>query len=209
MRIVYAMTQRFLWLIAKPLFLFTDIEVHDPYNVRGAIYSPRIFAANHKGVLDMVYIMSHFPFSSGIFPTFFLSDSQEFKTPMLEFFRKIRVVSLIYKIAGTVPSGRGLGVERATDVPVSFIKRGDSIFIFPEGEREFKDTLGPFFRGAAAIAIKSGVPIVPISFRPQAKEGKKKITIRFGEPFLLEKGTSYEVGTEMLKEKIKALYFTE
>ncbi|PIR69877.1 MAG: hypothetical protein COU47_00355 [Candidatus Niyogibacteria bacterium CG10_big_fil_rev_8_21_14_0_10_46_36] len=207
MSIVYTIIQRFLWLIAKPLFLFSNVEVHDPHRVLATMHPPVVFASTHKGILDKVYILMQFPFFHPIFPVRFMVETKQFKTPLLEFFRKIRALSVIFKLAGAFPSGRGLGVEHATDLPVLLAKKGYSIFVFPEGERIFEDTVGKFYRGAAAIAIKAGIPIVPISFRPQTQNGKKKIVIRFGRPFSLGSGTSYEVGTEMLREKIKVLYF--
>jgi 1-acyl-sn-glycerol-3-phosphate acyltransferase len=42
-------------------------------------------------------------------------------------------------------------------------QRGVSLLIFPEGGRTHDGVLGPFSEGAAYIAIKAGVPLVPVS----------------------------------------------
>lgn len=51
---------------------------------------------------------------------------------------------------------------------VERVSRGSSILIFPEGHRSEPHRAFPFHQGAAAVALRSGVPIVPIaiSFEP-------------------------------------------
>lgn len=46
---------------------------------------------------------------------------------------------------------------------VEYLKRGVSVFAFPEGTRARDGRLAPFKGGVFAMAIKAGVPIVPIS----------------------------------------------
>jgi len=46
---------------------------------------------------------------------------------------------------------------------VAYLKRGISIFAFPEGTRSRDGRLAPFKGGFAAMATKAGVPIVPIT----------------------------------------------
>ncbi|MFV0516006.1 MAG: lysophospholipid acyltransferase family protein [Aminipila sp.] len=51
----------------------------------------------------------------------------------------------------------------------ALIKRGKSVIIFPEGTRSRKDEPGEFKSGAFKIAIKTGVPIVPVAINGSYK----------------------------------------
>jgi 1-acyl-sn-glycerol-3-phosphate acyltransferase len=45
------------------------------------------------------------------------------------------------------------------------LREGTSILLFPEGTRSLDDTLLPFQRGGFLLALKSGLPIVPVGIR--------------------------------------------
>jgi 1-acyl-sn-glycerol-3-phosphate acyltransferase len=45
------------------------------------------------------------------------------------------------------------------------LRAGTSIVLFPEGTRTLTDTLLPFERGGFLLALKSGLPIVPVGIR--------------------------------------------
>jgi 1-acyl-sn-glycerol-3-phosphate acyltransferase len=45
------------------------------------------------------------------------------------------------------------------------LREGTSILMFPEGTRATSDTLLPFQRGGFLLALKSGLPIVPVGIR--------------------------------------------
>jgi 1-acyl-sn-glycerol-3-phosphate acyltransferase len=42
------------------------------------------------------------------------------------------------------------------------LRQGTSMLLFPEGTRSLDDTLLPFQRGGFLLALKSGLPIVPV-----------------------------------------------
>jgi 1-acyl-sn-glycerol-3-phosphate acyltransferase len=55
------------------------------------------------------------------------------------------------------------------------LRAGTSIALFPEGTRALTDTLLPFQRGGFLLALKSGLPIVPVGIR-----GTRAIRLRGG-----------------------------
>ena len=83
---------------------------------------------------------------------------------------------------------------------VQKIKRGVSVWIFPEGTRnESEDPaeLMPFKEGSLKIAEKAGCPVVPVALTGTAevfeKQSKKiprvcpgEVTIEFGKPFIIK-----------------------
>ena len=67
-----------------------------------------------------------------------------------------------------------------------------ALIIYPEGQRSLDGKLGPAYSGAALLAVKSGVPIVPVGIIGTAQlKGKwwflrrPKITFNIGQPFTL------------------------
>jgi 1-acyl-sn-glycerol-3-phosphate acyltransferase len=61
------------------------------------------------------------------------------------------------------------------------IKEGTSILLFPEGTRAMADTLLPFQRGGFLLAMKTGLPIVPVGIRgSRAVQHKGSLAIRPG-----------------------------
>ncbi len=72
-----------------------------------------------------------------------------------------------------------------------WIKRGVSVIMFPEGGRSRNASLHTAFPGAALIARRIGVPILPISITGTEKFRKltrcfprrARVTVTFGQPF--------------------------
>lgn len=49
---------------------------------------------------------------------------------------------------------------------LKYLRAGDTLIVFPEGEREFADgEFLPFKPGAAWLAMEAGVPILPVTIR--------------------------------------------
>jgi 1-acyl-sn-glycerol-3-phosphate acyltransferase len=109
-----------------------------------------IFAANHSSNLDGVILLPAIPRRISLF-----AKRELFRLPVL---------GLGMRLAGFVPVDR-LGKKAAAGVAtaVSTLKEGLSVFIFPEGTRSPDGRLQPFKKGAFAMAIEAGAPIVPVA----------------------------------------------
>ncbi|CAJ1420925.1 unnamed protein product [Effrenium voratum] len=111
-----------------------------------------IYVANHQSFMDILS-------SYHIFRSFkFVSKSSILKIPL---------VGWVMKRAKTVTIQRE---DRRSQVAafracVDALKKGTSIFIFPEGTRSMDGKLLEFKRGPISMAKKAGVPVQPITIR--------------------------------------------
>lgn len=132
------------------LFIFnTKVEIIGKENIlRG---KPQIFMANHQSDFDILIVLAHIP---GQFR--WLVKKELFHIP---------VFGAAMKSAGYIEIDRN-NRERAMqslDQAALRIREGKSIMVFPEGTRSRFGEIKPFKQGTFYLAIKSGVPIVPIS----------------------------------------------
>jgi 1-acyl-sn-glycerol-3-phosphate acyltransferase len=89
------------------------------------------------------------------------------------------------------PVGRGQADRNAIATATRFLEKGELVGIFPEGTRAGADgTPGEAHGGAAFIALRAGVPVVPVAFvgtdkvwpRGQRIPRLARVTIAYGEP---------------------------
>lgn len=84
------------------------------------------------------------------------------------------------------------------------LEQGELVGIFPEGTRQRDTFTHPFNTGAAYLAKKTGVPIIPIGLIGTHKRlPRSRIEMVIGEP--LEAADSLEATTEELRKRISAL----
>jgi 1-acyl-sn-glycerol-3-phosphate acyltransferase len=109
-----------------------------------------VFIANHRSYFDVPVILPHI---SAQFR--FLANKNLFSVPFIGYH---------LKRAGNLPvdsSNPRDSLRTMSEAARVISERGISILLFPEGGRTAGE-LAPFKDGAAYIAIKAGVPIVPI-----------------------------------------------
>lgn len=93
--------------------------------------------------------------------------------------------------AWAFPVNRGGADRSAIESATRFLKDGDLVGIFPEGTRaQDAESLGEAHGGAAFIAMRAGVPVVPAAFvgtenvMPKGKRlpRLRRVTVSFGQP---------------------------
>lgn len=129
-----------------------------------------LFAANHTSNADAPAIVGSIPRRIAI-----LAKKSLFAIP---------IVGTAFRLAQFVPVDRA-HPERAAasiDVAAEKMKAGMSFLIYPEGTRSPDGCLLPFRRGAFVLAIKAGVPVVPVACSGAHRVvAKKSFRIRPGE----------------------------
>ena len=71
-------------------------------------------------------------------------------------------VSWLLSSLGGFPVARGTADREALHRCIAVVEAGEPLVLFPEGERKSGDVVQPLFDGAAYVALKAGVPIVPV-----------------------------------------------
>jgi len=107
-----------------------------------------ILAANHASFLDPILI----GLCAGR-PVRFLVARAFYRDPRL---------NALLRWLGTIPVGGDAGMVRSFRHIAVVIRGGGLVGIFPEGGIARDGVMKPFRAGAAAIALRMGVPIVPI-----------------------------------------------
>jgi 1-acyl-sn-glycerol-3-phosphate acyltransferase len=209
----------YILIVGPPLLLytFTTKDVDALYNaaikgvmffvrsvgvdveVRGLERIPKgtvIFAANHTSSADAPAIVWSIPRRIAI-----LLKRSLFEWP---------IVGQAFYLAHFVPVDRFnresaiISLEKATEA----LRGGQSFLIYPEGTRSPDGRLQEFKKGTAVMAIKSGVPIVPVACSGAHRIMKKrdlniypgKILVEFLDPI---DPTSYTLEQrEQLNERL-------
>jgi 1-acyl-sn-glycerol-3-phosphate acyltransferase len=80
---------------------------------------------------------------------------------------RIPVLSAILRRVNFVPVDRSdpMKARASIDQAAQLLQAGNSFFAFPEGTRSRDGSLAGFKKGVFVMAIKAGVPVVPVSIR--------------------------------------------
>jgi 1-acyl-sn-glycerol-3-phosphate acyltransferase len=75
---------------------------------------------------------------------------------------KIGLIGRLFTALGAFPVHRGTADREALRRTMEVIQSGEPVVIFPEGTRQTGPLVQPLFEGAAYVAVRTGVPIVPV-----------------------------------------------
>jgi 1-acyl-sn-glycerol-3-phosphate acyltransferase len=111
---------------------------------------PFVVVANHESFADILLI-SHLPWEMK-----WMSKAEFFRIPFVGW--EMRLAGDIPLRRGS-PTSAGQAMGRAREV----LRHKVSVMIFPEGTRSPTSELLPFKEGAFRLAIKAGVPVLPLA----------------------------------------------
>ncbi|KAB2968070.1 MAG: 1-acyl-sn-glycerol-3-phosphate acyltransferase [Thermoanaerobaculia bacterium] len=159
-------------LAASLLRLEVESEV-ELAGARGCVY-----VANHESLFDIPALLAALPG-----PTLFLAKASLFRIP---------VFGQALRLGGFVPVDRGHTERRRGSFrsALAHLGRGVSVLIFPEEERSLDGRLLPFRRGGLLLALRTGLPIVPVGLDGLLEVQKRTsfvirprtVHVRFGAP---------------------------
>ncbi len=92
---------------------------------------------------------------------------------------KIAPIGKIFTALGAFPVNRGSADREALKRAIAVLESGEPMVLFPEGERKEGPIVQPLFDGAVYIAVKAGVPIVPVGIGGSQKVMPKKAKFVF------------------------------
>lgn len=191
--------------------LFTNIWARTLYRlkVRGLqnvpTQGPCLIVANHPGKLwaDLMIMPALWPKRRPISVAYvdFKKNSNK-NVP--------KVMKWGAKIFPTIVSGsRGKGTAlKATREILRALKTGEAVFMMLSGEVSWTGRIGDSRPAVPWTALRSGVPVLPCSILgtydvwPRWREKPRltgKVTIRFGEPFVLNGAGSRRITDEMVE----------
>jgi 1-acyl-sn-glycerol-3-phosphate acyltransferase len=75
---------------------------------------------------------------------------------------KVKQLRWFFNALGAFPVHRGTPDREAMRTVTSLLEGGEPVVMFPEGTRKFGPVVEELFDGVAYVAIKTGVPIVPV-----------------------------------------------
>lgn len=156
------------------------VKVEGLEKIRGE--GPFIFMSNHQGSYDIFALLGYLPFHFK-----WLAKKELFSIPFFGW---------AMSAAGYISLDRQGSREtvEAMNQAAQRIREGMSVVIFPEGSRSPDGLIQPFKKGGFSLAMKSKVPIIPISIagsreimpKDRLTASAGEIRIRVGDPIETE-----------------------
>lgn len=127
----------------------------------------------------------------------------------------------LFSVLGAFPVNRGTADREALSRSVAVLDNGEPLVLFPEGERKDGPRIHPLFDGAAYVAARAGVPIIPVgiggSARVMPRHAKmlrpRKVHVIVGEPIHIERSASgrppraaVTAASERLSQELQRLF---
>jgi 1-acyl-sn-glycerol-3-phosphate acyltransferase len=184
---------KFFYAIVRPF-----VGLYYPMKFIGRENIPEggaLICANHSSAVD--------PF----FLAFALGWNRQIRAMAKESLLNLFFVGKILKLVGTFGVKRGASDIHAVKYALEQLKQGEYVVLFPEGTRVKSREEGEPKTGAAMLACRTGVNVVPV-YIPMHKRPFRINRVYIGKPYVMKpqgkRATSqdYEVFTAELMDKI-------
>lgn len=159
-----------------------------------AVFRPDVSGAQHVPATGgLIIVGNHISFADEVFITlgarrqvFYLAKAEYFTSPGI----RGTAMSALFSAIGQVPVERGdmRAAAASVDVCVDVVQAGRALGIFPEGTRSPDGQLYRFRTGVARLALRTGVPVIPVGLvgtddvqPPGTKLWRRRpVAVRFG-----------------------------
>ncbi len=175
-----------------------------------ALSGPAVFVANHQSHLDTLVVHAALP--EHIRERLYFGAAQD--RWFVKGKKKLTLKPWYQSLAlGNFPVLRG-GGKRALSYAAWLLEKRQHVLLFPEGTRAVGDELGEFKHGATLLALKLGVPIVPIhlgGLRAMRPKGQREVVrgaprVEFLKPVTFSPGSEVGAATALLRDRLSRVH---
>lgn len=164
-----------LYGVACPL-ISVFMRIFHPWRAEGLENIPEggvLLCGNHTTLGDPIYVIC--------------AMLRQWQTRVLakEELLKIPVLGWLIGKAGVIGIKRGKADVTAIKEALRVLRNGEKLLIFPEGRRVREGQTSEAHTGAAMLATRTNVPVVPVYIQPE-KKLFRKTTVKFGAPYYPE-----------------------
>ena len=165
------------FLLTYPLRFLCNMKVRGTENEPTTEQGAYLVIANHRTWADPIYLACVLKHGQ----PHFMAKKELFKIPLL---------NLLIRALGAYPVNRGGADVGAVKHTIEMLKAGVCVGMFPQGHRYNKvdPRKTPVKTGAAMIALKAGVPVLPVFVKVKNNKHfflcKKEVVV--GKPITIE-----------------------
>jgi len=156
------------------------------------VQGPGLIVINHLGDADGVLLLA-------VLPRFFeaLVKIDLYHSPLL---------GTLLDLFGVIWVHRGVADRKAVSAILSAVKQNRLVVIAPEARESLTGALEQGTPGAAYLALKANVPVIPVTFTGTENKKvvnniknlrKSRFTLTVGKPFLLPSNPDFRRGVEI------------
>jgi len=158
---------------------------------------PHIYISNHASMFDIPCVLAGIPDSIG-----FVYKQELHWMPFFG-------LGLKYgKIHTPIHRTKGMSAMESLDIAAQRIKNGGSVLLFAEGTRTKDGKLQSFKRGPFYLAVRSGVPVIPLTINGTYKILPKKsfriqsgnVSLILGKPIMISTSHDKEAEKKLMDE---------
>lgn len=174
-----------------------------PVELRGAENlpdGPFILMSNHQSNFDILSLIAAIPRR-----IYWIAKKELFDIP---------VFGPSMRRGGYIPLDRSDGRKalKSMDDAAAIIRQGKSVVMFPEGTRSLDGKLLPFKRGGFMLAVRAGVPVIPVTINGSGKVNpggriklySGRITLLLHPQVTVPAGMKKSEAEEWLMEKVRS-----
>jgi len=184
--LLYRLSQLLAWCL---FMLFFRIR---RYGARHIPPPPFIVACTHQSFLDPIIVGFTCPH-----PVRYMARASLFRNPLF---------SALIRAYGAFEIERDMADFGALKKTLAFLKKGESVLMFPEGTRTHDGRVGSIKPGGLMIAARAGVPVVPAviegafgvwSRRMKLPRFFLPIRIYYGKPIRVARGEARSLASAL------------